>query len=233
MTAPTLEEQLQASIDLVNRRKENTMKPKVEFETNIWRELALKFPDGVNGENAYGPYVRFLTTTDETLFTPTIAAEKIRALKLNPGERFNMRKAEVMNGGPKPHIEWQVSRIDAPIQQRDGTLAIPKEPPVDVEAIAARIRAQLQKEAATASSAAAPATGATQPPVSSSLTSPNGSPFEHSGHAALLRDTTNMLIDVLANCKNYASKYQGAVAGEDVRTLLLSAYINLSKGPKC
>jgi hypothetical protein len=63
---------------------------------------------------------------------------------------------------------------------------------------AARIR---EETAAPPKETAAPATQATEPPSTSTNTvNRNGnpsSPFEHSGHAALLRDTTNMLVDVL------------------------------------
>lgn len=94
------------------------MSEKVKFETNIWQEVALRYPDGKNLQNEYGPSVMFSTIDNRVIFLPVPAAEKVRALKLAPGARIDIRKAEV-NGanGTKPHIEWQVKRVDAPGEQ--------------------------------------------------------------------------------------------------------------------
>jgi len=223
-----LAEQLEASTEAVEHRRysmyerKNGMAEKISFRTNEWNEVALRWPDGLNVEGQYGPQVKFTTTDDRTFYLPELAGAKIRALRLQAGELFAIRKAEV-NGknGTRPHIEWEVQRVDPPSgEQPNGTLVVQKE-------------------------TAAPSPKVTAVPASTTHiytnNSSNGisngqqaaSPFEHSGSAALLRETTNMLIDVLASCKSYSLKYNGLFAAEDVRSLMLSAYINISKaGPR-
>lgn len=58
------------------------------------------------------------------------------------------------------------------------------------------------------------------------------SPYEHSGVSLFLREQTNMLIDVFASCVAYAQRYNGACKPDDVRNLLITTYIQHSKGPR-
>jgi hypothetical protein len=218
-----LEGQLEASIEWVEHQKRSmnekkgltTMSEKLQLEKGVWAEIALKYTDGKDFSNEYGESVMFSLVDGRVVFVPMLAAARIRALGLSAGEVFGLRKAEVKVNGGRPTVEWQVRRVG---EQPDGTFAIPK-------------------ETATASSVAAPATGTTQPlafqptPPQGANNPTNGhgsapSPFEHSGHAALLRETTCMLIDVLASCKGYAAKYNGAIALDDVKNLLITTYIN-------
>jgi len=136
----SLAEQLEASIDEANERKysareKRDMSEKLILRTNEWAEVAFKWPDGKNLEGQFGPSVMFTTVEGKVLFLPPFAADKIRALGLRPGERINLRKAEV-NGanGTKPHVEWQVERVDPPAgEQQNGTLIVRKEAPTSPE----------------------------------------------------------------------------------------------------
>lgn len=129
-------EQLEASIAEINERKfsaleKREMSEKIVLKTNEWAELALKWPDGKDLEGQYGPSVMFTTVDDRVLFLPPLAGAKVRALKLAPGDRVNVRKAEVngVNGTKPPHLEWQVERVDAPRigPQANGTFVVPRE----------------------------------------------------------------------------------------------------------
>src|SRR5262249_32105540 len=122
---PTLEEKLEEMTTM------QPQQPVLKLETNIWSRIGLKWIDGIRGENANGEYVRFATTGGNTLFTPPIAAELIRGLGVKAREEFEIRKAEVRNGGGRPHIQWEVRRVEPQAgEQSDGTLVIPKEAPV-------------------------------------------------------------------------------------------------------
>lgn len=132
MTPPTLEEQLAASIEWAKKRKAETqrqreevitMRGKVEFETNIWETIALRYPDGVNAKNQYGDYVRFQTVDNRTLFIAPEGAAKIRALSLNPGQPIAIRKHEVKDGG-QANVIWEVRKVG---EQSNGTFAVKKE----------------------------------------------------------------------------------------------------------
>jgi hypothetical protein len=55
-------------------------------------------------------------------------------------------------------------------------------------------------------------------------------PVADSPIADRLRTTVNMLVDVQGDCLEHAKKYNGGVRPEDVRAILLTAYISMSKG---
>ncbi len=125
-------------------------------------------------------------------------------------------------------IEWQVAKVGfAPGEQPDGTFVVPAQPGAGVVKTPAPVQA-----------------AATQPPVSS-----NGNGNKRSngradgngnGHvtiteppmpwALFLLGQTKALIDVYAMACEYASQKHGnTVRNEDVRSLMLSAFINVSK----
>ena len=86
---------------------------KVQFQTNIPVEVALKFPEGiaVPSQNPTWPGQVLFTLVDESkMYLPPHVAEKIRALRIQPGEPFLICKAEVIRAG-KRAIEWQVRRV--------------------------------------------------------------------------------------------------------------------------
>jgi hypothetical protein len=116
------------------------MADKITFETNVWQELRLKWPDGKDLTGAYGPSVMFTTDDGRVMFLPPVAGAKVRALNLQSGEPVNIRKASV-NGanGSKPHIEWQVER---PAESQQQLFAAPAPESVPAAAVvppAARI----------------------------------------------------------------------------------------------
>src|ERR1039457_5229543 len=52
-------------------------------------------------------------------------------------------------------------------------------------------------------------------------TPPHATTLAHSGWAASLRDQTQALIDVYADCLRYSARHEGLIKSEDVRSLLL------------
>ncbi len=47
------------------------------------------------------------------MYVPLHIGERIRELRIGPGERFSLVKAEVKTGNRRG-IEWQVARVDPP-----------------------------------------------------------------------------------------------------------------------
>lgn len=187
------------------------MLAKVEFEKNRPVDLALKFPDGKSVTGDYGESVMFSTTDGRVMFLAPYVANKLRQLQLKPEEPFRVEKAEVTNGGKKA-VEWRFQRLSLG-QQGDGTFAVPK------------------VEGGTQSATPIkPAGDGSTVAGSPRLNHSTLSPYEHSGSAALLRDTVCMLTDVQASAMEYAKKYNGSIRPDDVRAMVLSAFINLSKG---
>lgn len=197
------------------------MMPTVEFQPNVPVDLALKFSDG-KPVNSRGPVARFLfTTSDErALFLDESIAKRIQALRLQPGETFRMCKA--VNGR---NTEWKVERIG---EQKDGTFIIPK------------------SGAATSPEIPAPASTSTGSLHNATTVNPNtqaevlqralgGLPRQDARTvlmSGLLREDTNMLVDVMGSCIEYAKKYNGAVSNDDVRALAITIYIQHTKGSR-
>ena len=158
----------------------------------------------------------------------TAVAQKIHGLRLQPQEPFEICKKEVDYGNGRKGIEWQVAKVGfAPGEQPDGTFVVPTAQP-----------------GAGAVTPAPVAIAVRQSPYSNG----NGSKLNgHSngngnGHAPeppqnipatwaqFLLTQTEELIDVYATASKYASDRHGnSVKAEDVRSLLLSAFINISK----
>ena len=107
------------------------MNDKVQFETNVWQELRLKFSTGrqiwaqSKFTNEQQESYLFTTTDDRVMFLPPLAAARIHALKVAPGTRLKIRKAQRGR-----QIEWEVQRLG---EQPDGTFAVEKLPGTALE----------------------------------------------------------------------------------------------------
>ena len=201
---------------------------KIKFQTNITVEAALKFAEGKLCDSQFGdPQYMFTTTDDRVFFVAEKVAQKIHGLRLQPQEPFEICKKEVDYGNGRKGIEWQVAKVGfAPGEQPDGTFAVP-----------------LQAGAGVGAPAPV-ATAVRQSPCNNGNGSkPNGHANGNgNGHAPeppqdiravwaqFLLTQTEGLIDVYATASKYASDRHGnSVKAEDVRSLLLSAFINISK----
>ena len=202
---------------------------KIKFQTNITVEAALKFAEGKLCDSQFGdPQYMFTTIDDRVFFVAEKVAQKIHGLRLQPQEPFEICKKEVDYGNGRKGIEWQVAKVGfAPGEQPDGTFVVAAAQP-----------------GAGAGTPAPVATAGKQPPYN------NGNGSKTNGHAngngngyapeppqdtraawaQFLLTQTEDLIDVYATASKYASDRHGnSVKAEDVRSLMLSAFINISK----
>jgi hypothetical protein len=61
-------------------------------------------------------------------------AEQFRKLGVKPGEPVEITKAEVSRGNGRKGIQWMVAKVGfAPGEQPDGTFAVPKAEPSELE----------------------------------------------------------------------------------------------------
>ena len=200
---------------------------KIKFQTNIAVEAALKFAEGKLCDSQFGdPQYMFTTTDDRVFFVAEKVAQKIHGLRLLPREPLEITKAEVDYGNGRKGIEWQVAKVGfAPGEQPDGTFVVPASQP-----------------GAGVAAPAPVATAAKQPTYSNGNGSKttghgNGSGHaldptqaDHAAWACSLLAQTEALVDVYAEASQYASDRHGnSVKSEDVRSLLLSAFISLTK----
>jgi hypothetical protein len=88
--------------------KECEMSDKVQFQTNIPIEVALKYGDGKEVSGQYGDQVMYTLTDDRVMYVPPIVKRRIEELGIGRGELFTLTKAEKKNGTRRT-IEWLVT----------------------------------------------------------------------------------------------------------------------------
>jgi hypothetical protein len=84
------------------------MSDKVQFQTNVTVEVALKYNDGKEVNGQYGDQILYTLTDDRVMYVPPIVKRRIEELGIGRGESFTLTKAEKKNGTRRT-IEWLVS----------------------------------------------------------------------------------------------------------------------------
>jgi hypothetical protein len=62
-------------------------------------------------EGRYGNRMMFSLVDGRVMYVPPIVATKIEAEGIAPGERFELRKAQIKNGHGRS-VEWALRRLD-------------------------------------------------------------------------------------------------------------------------
>lgn len=192
----------------------------IKFATNVPQELRLRYLDGKEVESQFGGMQHMFSAEEGAFYVSDtvgrIISEQLRKLNVRAGEPVEIVKREVANG-PRKSIQWQVAKVgfapgevplDEPPQiavrphRSDGAAQLPAS---ELEQkLAASIEMVKAKKAAAAADA--------QPEW-----------------AQVLVRQTNALVDAYAAVLGAASaKHGNAVKPEDVRSLLVSTFINLS-----
>ena len=96
------------------------MSDKVQFQTNVPVEVALKYNDGKEVNGQYGDQVLYTLTDGRVMYVPPIVKRKIDELGIGRGELFTLTKAEKKNGTRRT-IEWLVAAGER--GERDGSNA--------------------------------------------------------------------------------------------------------------
>ena len=84
------------------------MSDKVQFQTNVPVDVALKYNDGKEVTGQYGDQVLYTLTDGRVMYVPPIVKKKIDELGIGRGELFTITKAEKKNGTRRT-IEWAVA----------------------------------------------------------------------------------------------------------------------------
>ena len=183
------------------------MSDKVQFQTNVPIEVALKYNDGKEVTGQYGDQVLYTLTDGRVMYVPPIVKKKIDELGIGRGELFTITKAEKKNGTRRT-IEWVVAtdgcgdrKPQRREQQPNGT-------------------APAQQRRGGAGSA--PANGNGHRP--SSLSDAKG--FLVTGHGQFLLQALAAAVDVASATERYAAAcgLQLQFTSEDLREIGLSIY---------
>jgi hypothetical protein len=201
---------------------------KIQFQTNVPVEVALKFAEGKLCDSQFGaPQYMFTTADDRVFFVAEKVAQKIHGLRLAPGECFDICKAEVAYTGGRKGIEWQVGRVGSP----EPPAPQEKAPEASVAAPAPASVQQTPKSVASTTNSSSTTNGNGHANGNGNGHAASEPSHLHLGWAQFLLTQTEALIDVYAAASSYASaKYGNSVKSDDVRSLMLSAFINISKG---
>lgn len=220
---------------------------KITFATNKPQELALQFLEPKLVPSNFGGNQAMFSTTDSRVFfvseaVGNIIAGQLRDLAVQKGAPVEICKCEVDAGKGRKTIRWTVAQVGPAVgAQPNGTFAVPAGPAMastetDLER---KLRESLERaKAGTGALTPAPASAASQQPLASNQ--PNGSSKPNGvngraseiaiGWAPYLLQQANALIDVCAAALTHSGKYGAAVKPDDVRSIVLSCFINVTKG---
>jgi len=84
------------------------MSEKIQFQTNVPIDVALKYNDGKEVNGQYGDQVLYTLTDGRVMYVPPIVKKKVDELGIGRGEKFTITKAEKKNGTRRT-IEWVVA----------------------------------------------------------------------------------------------------------------------------
>src|SRR5271168_5370576 len=84
------------------------MSEKVQFQTNVSIDVALKYNDGKEVTGQYGDQVLYTLTDGRVMYVPPIVKKKIDELGIGRGELVTITKAE-KKSGTRRTIEWVVA----------------------------------------------------------------------------------------------------------------------------
>src|SRR5438067_8784678 len=83
------------------------MSEKVQFQTNVSIDVALKYNDGKEVTGQYGDQVLYTLVDGRVMYVPPIVKKKIDEAEIARGELFTITKAERKNGTRRT-VEWVI-----------------------------------------------------------------------------------------------------------------------------
>lgn len=184
----------------------------IKFQTNVAQELRLRSLEGMEVDSQFGGKQHLFSCVEGAFYVSEtvgrILSDQFKKLRVTVGEPIDICKQEVSRGNGRKGIEWTVSKVGAAVgEQGDGTFAVATshQPPSKLEQQLAASIEQAQARKAPAKAVA-------------------------EGWQTVLLAQTNAIVDCYAAALAHAGEQHGnSVKPDDVRSILLSAFINLSK----
>jgi hypothetical protein len=95
------------------------MSDKVQFQTNVPVDVALKYNDGKEVTGQYGDQVLYALTDGRVMYVPPIVKKKIDELGIGRGELFTITKRRRRTERGAPSSGW-LRQTDAEIENLKG-----------------------------------------------------------------------------------------------------------------
>jgi hypothetical protein len=207
----------------------------IRAEVNVPLELAYRDAEPVQGQ--YGDQMKYTLVDGRIFYADLAVANKVQALGIGPGQPFTLLKrkdgrsyvwqimpsagaatpAPVQQSHPQAHGNGVVGSYVQNSRNGHGELALPAPggnghgiiPPADRPSAAG-------PDCSIGNGASA---------------RPDTNVFEHSGLAAMLREHSQMLMHLYSQLVPWAAdEFHGVVKPDDVRAIMTTAYINITKG---
>ena len=181
----------------------------LKLTTNVAVEVRLLALAGEKVASNFGPdQLRFRTDKGDLYVSEAVGIilhAAIAAQRVEVGEPIDICKRETSLGNNRKGIRWELTRVGtAPGPQRDGTFALPAPPRPETPS---KLEQQLE----------------------ASIRNVNGQvPLPAWGEA--LVSQCNSMIDAYAAVLKHSAKHEGLIKTDDVRSIFLSAFINLAGG---
>jgi hypothetical protein len=176
----------------------------IRFQTNLAETFHLRSLDGKPVESQFGG-IQYLFSAEEGTF---YVSDKVGAILMDQFRKLSVKPGEAVEITKAQSGRGPEQRTQWIVSKSVTTgELVPAAPPSDLEAqLAASIRMVEQRK----------------------LAQPAGAP----AWATFLVEQSNALIDAYAQVLKHSARHEGLVKGDDVRSLFLSAFINVSKGGK-
>ena len=200
----------------------------VSFQSNVPEKVVLACPDGVLKDGMYGPRVRYTLTDGRLMWLDPDVAARINTMEISPLQEFWIVKRKPAGRGQK--ITWDIYLEDP--------TPLPGESPLECNLRLSLQDIQRQKSVPNPESAPVPSPPPAAPLETPVCTSPLSGVEQvvmsvvskkQPAWAQTLVGHTNQLVDAYAECMLHAAQHGLTVKPEDVRTLLVTAFINLSQ----
>lgn len=208
----------------------------LRFQQNIPEKIALRFPQGIRKEGVYGPQMFYTLADGRGMYLDEPVAQKLVAANVQPGQEFWLCKRKANGSGKNQRNIWDLYLEDPTPQpaesqiERDLRLSLGN---VDRAKQAIEHKVEQHQEQQEASIEQQPAA------APSNVRTIDAAPRKKAPARAetlwtdKLLAHTKALTDVYAKAIQHASESAGPVVkSEDVRTFVVTTYINMSQRGK-
>jgi hypothetical protein len=199
----------------------------VSFQSNVPEKVALAYPDGVLKDGMYGPRVRYTLTDGRLMWLDPDVAARINTMGIPPRQEFWIVKRKP--GGRSQKTRWDIYLEDPTPLAGESPLECDLRLSLQDIARQRAIPQEQSERLQPPSSVSAPRPVCAPPSPGVQEVALSVMRRKQPAWAQTLVGQTNHLVDAYAECILHAAQHGLTVKPEDVRTLLVTAFINLSQ----
>jgi hypothetical protein len=199
----------------------------VSFQSNVPEKVALAYPDGVLKDGMYGSRVRYTLTDGRLMWLDPDVAARINTMEISPRQEFWIVKRKP--AGRSQKTRWDIYLEDPTPLAGESPLECDLRLSLHEIARQRAIPQERSEPLQPPSSVSAPRPVCTPPSPGVQEVALSVMSKKQPAWAQTLVGQTNQLVDAYAECILHAAQHGLTVNPEDVRTLLVTAFINLSQ----